>query len=77
MLEFAQEINRADQLAPHIVLGPLPADDPKKRKPDITMARELLGWGPRYRSTKDSPARSATSRTSTAEQRAASQAPGS
>lgn len=25
---------------------PLPADDPTQRKPDITLARELLGWEP-------------------------------
>jgi dTDP-glucose 4,6-dehydratase len=30
-----------------IVSRPLPADDPKQRKPDITRARELLGWEPR------------------------------
>jgi UDP-glucuronate decarboxylase len=24
----------------------LPGDDPKKRRPDITLARELLGWSP-------------------------------
>jgi dTDP-glucose 4,6-dehydratase len=30
-----------------IVARPLPADDPKQRKPDITRARERLGWEPR------------------------------
>jgi len=30
-----------------IVEKPLPADDPKKRKPDITRARTLLGWEPK------------------------------
>jgi nucleoside-diphosphate-sugar epimerase len=25
---------------------PLPADDPMRRRPDITLARELLGWFP-------------------------------
>jgi len=29
-----------------IISHPLPADDPKVRKPDITRARELLGWEP-------------------------------
>ncbi|WP_299361685.1 UDP-glucuronic acid decarboxylase family protein [uncultured Paracoccus sp.] len=29
-----------------IVLRPLPADDPKQRRPDISLARELLGWEP-------------------------------
>jgi nucleoside-diphosphate-sugar epimerase len=30
-----------------IVFQALPEDDPKKRKPDIAKARELLGWEPR------------------------------
>jgi dTDP-glucose 4,6-dehydratase len=30
-----------------IVYEALPVDDPKQRKPDITLARELLGWSPR------------------------------
>lgn len=29
-----------------IVFAPLPGDDPRKRKPDITLAQELLGWAP-------------------------------
>ena len=29
-----------------IVFQPLPQDDPKQRKPDITKARELLDWEP-------------------------------
>ncbi len=32
-----------------IVHRPLPADDPKRRCPDITKAREVLGWSPRIR----------------------------
>ena len=31
-----------------IVDKPLPTDDPRKRKPDITLARELLGWEPTH-----------------------------
>ena len=30
-----------------IVDKPLPADDPRQRQPDITLARERLGWSPR------------------------------
>ena len=30
-----------------IVHKPLPADHPKQRQPDITLAREALGWSPR------------------------------
>jgi UDP-glucuronate decarboxylase len=29
-----------------IVFAPLPADDPKQRRPDITLARDRLGWNP-------------------------------
>lgn len=31
----------------HIVFRPLPGDDPKRRKPDITWAKACLGWEPR------------------------------
>ena len=30
-----------------IVYRPLPSDDPKQRRPDITLAKELLGWSPK------------------------------
>jgi UDP-glucuronate decarboxylase len=30
-----------------IIQQPLPADDPRQRQPDITKARELLGWEPK------------------------------
>ena len=30
-----------------IVYRPMPSDDPKRRKPDITLAQELLGWSPK------------------------------
>ena len=30
-----------------LVYRPIPSDDPKRRKPDITLAKELLGWGPK------------------------------
>jgi dTDP-glucose 4,6-dehydratase len=30
-----------------LVYRPLPVDDPKQRKPDITRARTILGWEPR------------------------------
>lgn len=48
MMEFAQEIKRLTNSPSPVVLEPLPTvDDPKKRKPDITKARELLGWEPK------------------------------
>jgi dTDP-glucose 4,6-dehydratase len=30
-----------------LVNKPLPADDPRQRKPDISLARKLLGWEPK------------------------------
>jgi nucleoside-diphosphate-sugar epimerase len=30
-----------------IVFEPLPSDDPKKRRPDITKAKQVLGWEPK------------------------------
>lgn len=47
MLELAQEILDITGSKSKIVFLPLPEDDPAKRKPDITMAREKLGgWEP-------------------------------
>src|SRR5882672_8984265 len=46
MLEFAREIIRATGSRSRIVHQPLPQDDPKQRRPDITRARKLLGWEP-------------------------------
>jgi dTDP-glucose 4,6-dehydratase len=47
ILEFAEEILRLTGSHSRIVHRPLPADDPKQRKPDISLARRLLGWEPR------------------------------
>jgi len=44
--EFAEEIIRLTGTQQKIVYKPLPADDPKQRKPDIGLARKLLGWEP-------------------------------
>jgi len=44
--EFAEEIIRLTGTEQKIVYRPLPKDDPKQRKPDITKAREILGWAP-------------------------------
>lgn len=45
--DFAREIIALTGSAQKIVYQPLPKDDPKQRKPDISLARELLGWEPR------------------------------
>lgn len=47
MLEFAREIITATGAKSKIVHKPLPVDDPKQRKPDISLARKLLKWEPR------------------------------
>jgi dTDP-glucose 4,6-dehydratase len=47
ILEFAQHIRRMTGTKSEIVFEPLPEDDPKQRKPDITKATTLLGWVPR------------------------------
>jgi UDP-glucuronate decarboxylase len=46
MLQFAQEIIKATGSKSRIIHKPLPQDDPKQRRPDITRARKLLGWEP-------------------------------
>jgi dTDP-glucose 4,6-dehydratase len=47
MLQFAEEIIRATGSRSKIIHKPLPQDDPKQRKPDITKARKLLRWEPK------------------------------
>src|SRR6184192_2596995 len=45
--EIAETIIRMTRSKSRIVYKPLPTDDPKQRKPDITRARTLLNWQPR------------------------------
>ena len=47
VLEFARTIRTLTGARSEIVFKPLPVDDPKVRQPDITKAREKLGWEPR------------------------------
>ena len=47
ILEFAQEILKLAQSKSQVVYKPLPEDDPKVRRPDISRARKLLGWEPK------------------------------
>jgi len=44
--ELAEEVARICDSEVRIKYMPLPPDDPKQRQPDITRARELLGWNP-------------------------------
>jgi dTDP-glucose 4,6-dehydratase len=47
VLDFAGYIRTLTGASSEIVFQPLPQDDPKQRKPDISKARALLGWEPR------------------------------
>ncbi len=46
ILQLAEEIIELTGSDSDIVFGPLPKDDPQVRQPDITRAREVLGWQP-------------------------------
>ena len=45
--DFAEEVLKLTGSDVKIVYKPLPKDDPKQRQPDITKAKELLGWEPK------------------------------
>src|SRR6185369_4921943 len=47
ILQFANRVRELFGNASPIVFRPLPTDDPKVRRPDITRAREVLGWEPK------------------------------
>lgn len=45
--DFAEEVLKLTGSDVKLVYKPLPVDDPKQRQPDITKAKELLGWEPK------------------------------
>ncbi len=45
--DFAEEIIKLTGTNQKVVYQPLPTDDPKQRRPDITLARKLLHWEPK------------------------------
>lgn len=45
--EFAEEIISLTQTHQSIVYRPLPEDDPKQRRPDISLAKQILDWEPK------------------------------
>lgn len=47
VLELARLVKEITHSPSEIVFKPLPQDDPKQRRPDISLARRLLGWEPR------------------------------
>jgi dTDP-glucose 4,6-dehydratase len=46
LLELAKAVVEVTESRSEIVYEPLPVDDPQVRQPDITRARDLLGWEP-------------------------------
>jgi len=44
--DFAEEVVALTGTKSKIIYEPLPADDPKQRRPDITKAKAILGWEP-------------------------------
>jgi dTDP-glucose 4,6-dehydratase len=47
LLDFAKEILSLTGNKVKIIFKPLPVDDPKQREPDITRAKQILGWSPK------------------------------
>ncbi len=45
--DFAEEIIKLTGTSQKVIYKPLPTDDPMQRQPDITKAREILGWEPK------------------------------
>ena len=48
ILEFAKEIIELTESDSEIAFKPLPKDDPQVRQPDISRAKDVLGWSPSY-----------------------------
>ena len=46
LLDFAKEVLELTEKKVKIAFKPLPVDDPKQRQPDITKAKQILGWQP-------------------------------
>ncbi|MBW1725079.1 MAG: SDR family oxidoreductase [Deltaproteobacteria bacterium] len=47
ILELAKKVIELSNSRSEVIFEPLPADDPRQRRPDITLAREVLGWEPK------------------------------
>ncbi|MDQ7835519.1 MAG: SDR family oxidoreductase [Humidesulfovibrio sp.] len=47
ILELAETVIRMTKSKSRIVHNPLPQDDPTQRQPDITLARQVIGWEPK------------------------------
>ena len=47
MLELAEKVLKLAGGKSKLSFHPMPTDDPKQRQPDITLAKENLGWAPK------------------------------
>ena len=47
ILQFAEEVIELTETTQKLIFKPLPTDDPLQRQPDITKAKEILGWEPK------------------------------
>jgi UDP-glucuronate decarboxylase len=47
VLELAKKVIELSNSQSEIIFKPLPTDDPRRRRPDISLAREVLGWEPK------------------------------
>jgi UDP-glucuronate decarboxylase len=47
MLELAEKVIKLTASKSKLVFEPLPLDDPKQRRPDISLAKSHLGWEPK------------------------------
>jgi len=52
ILDFAKKIKELTNSKSKIVFKPLPKDDPKVRRPDITLAQKKLKWKPKVNLTE-------------------------
>ena len=52
IVDFAREVLKFTNTNQEIVFEPLPVDDPLQRRPDITMAKEILEWQPKVSRSK-------------------------
>jgi len=49
IMELAEKVIRLTGSGSKISFKPLPSDDPKQRQPDITLAKDTLGWAPKIK----------------------------
>ena len=47
MIELAESVIRLTKSRSKLTFRPLPSDDPRQRRPDITLAKTTLGWNPK------------------------------